>query len=186
MSRNDNPKQGFALQMTQGNSTHAQFPADYIQAVFVMWYNAQKPSANEFWAKLRENNPEMCPSLRELARWITDDFAYKALELDNKVEAQMDKTLIENKLEMLERQALAGQKMQDMAWAFLDENGLGTAKNAISLLVHGVRIEREARSVPGFMKDLSKKTDSELLDELKDLLAKDDKVIDITDTDDDE
>lgn len=176
-------KKGFGLEVARNNSTHKEFPSDFIQKTFTMWYNAGKPAADEFWQMLREISPDMHPSLRVLTSWVMDDFTMKAMELDHKVEEKLDATLIEGKLDMLERQARVGRQMQEMAWNFLLENGPESARNAITLLKIGLDTEREARSVPGFLKGLTEKTDMEVVDEIKKLVSGDKDVLDLESSD---
>lgn len=180
------PKTGYGLEVAKGVSTHQEFPADFIQRVFVLWFDAGKPSADELWPVIKEESPKMCPSVRVLTRWIVDDFIKKALELDDKIERKIDDTLIERKLDMLNRQAELGRKMQETAWQYIEENDVGSTKNAIALLKLGLETERAAMSVPGFLKGIVGKSEAELLDELKDMLTGDPDIIDLIPADDDE
>lgn len=179
-------KTGYGMEAARDNSTHHSFPSDFIQKVFVMWYESGKPSAEELWPVIREQSPLMRPSMRELQKWIVDDFVLKALQLDDQIEHQMDKTLIEHKLDMLNRQAQLGKKMQDAAWEYLEKNELGSVKNAISLLKLGLETEREAMSVPGFLKGIIGKSEADLLDELKKMVTGDPDIIDMLPTGNDD
>lgn len=177
------PKAGYGLEIAKNTSTHKEFPADYIQGTFVLWYDAQKPTAEELWPVLKEQNPKMCPSVKVLHTWIVGDFVMKALELDHQVERRFDETLIERKLDMLNRQAELGRRMQEMAMEYLIENGVGSSRNAIMLLKEGLDTEREAMSVPRLLKGLVDKTDAGLLEELRELVSGDPDIIDLLSTD---
>lgn len=166
-----------------GSANYGEFSSDYIQSTFVAWYNAGKPAPEKFYDSLNAVDPTHCPSIRTLTRWIVDDFSLKAIELDRQVEKKMDVTLIESKLEMLERQAVVGQKMQEMAWNYLLEEGPENARNAITLLKLGLETEREARSVPGFLKGMTEKTDVEIVEEIHKLMAGEADILDLSSDD---
>jgi len=83
------------------------------------------------------------------------------------VQKSVDLVLIQTKVEMLERHAQVGTKMQDIALEYLEEHAEEmSAPAAVRLLVEGIRIERESRSIPEALAKLTSLSDEQLLKEI--------------------
>ena len=87
---------------------------------------------------------------------------------------------------MLSRHAVIGKKMQDEAWIWFEgtktDDGhldLGNARTAITLLVEGLKVERESRGTPIIAEKFSRLTDDELVGKLKEYIADTPEVIDM-------
>lgn len=146
-----------------------QFSDDYQLEVFNIWYNASKPNQKQL-IDLVNSDPisGMKPSERTLKEWINTRFVVRALDIDNQVAERVEQELVAQRVGMLERHAQLGMKMQDMGIEYLEEHGVGSARNAITLLVRGVEIEHEARIAPiDILQKLDKLSDTQLIEELK-------------------
>jgi len=150
-------------------STYNQFPDDYQLEVFFTWYNTGKPN-NKQLSELIKPDPVSGnkPSERTLKEWIINRFTVRAIELDNAVAERIEQELVQQRVGMLERHAQLGMKMQDMGLEYLEDHGVGSARNAITLLVRGVEIEHEARIAPiDILSKLDKMSDEQLIEDLK-------------------
>jgi hypothetical protein len=126
-----------------------QFSDDYQVDVFNIWYNAGKPNNKQLLELIGTDKISgLKPSERTLKEWIGTRFVVKALEIDNLVAERIEQELVAQRLGMLQRHAELGMKMQGMGIDYLEEHGVGSARNAITLLVRGVEIEHEARIAP--------------------------------------
>jgi len=145
------------------------FSDDYQVEVFLIWYDNGKPN-NKQLAELIDTDPVsgLKPSDRTLKEWINNRFTVRAIEIDNKVAERIEQELVAQRVGMLGRHAELGMKMQNMGIDYLEEHGVGSARNAITLLVRGVEIEHEARIAPiDILSKLDKMTDEQLLEDLK-------------------
>lgn len=147
------------------------FSDDYKRKLFQLWYQKGKPSV----PVLCNNIPDDwggIPHVKTLSKWIHDDFVPMADRLDEEVEIQLRNRLVSEKLEMLARHAQLGMEMQNLAVEYLEKHKEDiTSAAAVRLLVEGWRIERESRGIPTALEKLSKMSDDELLDEVKQLLS---------------
>ena len=165
--------------------TSNQFSDDYLLEVFNIWYNASKPNNKQLLELIGVDKVSgLKPSERTLKAWISDRFTVKALEIDNLVAERVEQELVQQRVGMLQRHADLGMKMQDMGIEYLEEHGVGSARNAITLLVRGVEIEHEARIAPiDILQKLDKLSDEQLIEELK--LYSSGKIIDVNPVDTD-
>ena len=172
----------------QNLTVSSHFSQDYKIYVFSTWYANGKPNANKLHPMLEKPEPESdkYPQPSTLKTWINDSFIAEAIFLDEQIAQELEKRLVSEKIEMLSRHAVIGKKMQDEAWVYFDgkrdEEGLldlGNARTAITLLVEGLRIERESRGTPVIAEKFSKLTDEELVGKLKEYIADTPEVIDM-------
>lgn len=148
---------------------YGQFSDDYVLEVFTTWYNSGKPNNKQLF-ELIGSDPisGLKPSERTLREWINTRFKERAIYIDNLVAERVEQELIQQRVGMLERHAELGMKMQDMGLKYLEEHGVGSARNAITLLVRGVQIEHDARIAPiEILEKLDKMSDEKLIEELK-------------------
>jgi len=151
-------------------STNTGFTDDYKNEVFTIWYNLGKPIASVLFEKIPipETNYGIKPAAKTMWSWISSDaWRARAKELDAGVQKSVDLVLIQTKVEMLERHAQVGTKMQDIALEYLEEHAEEmSAPAAVRLLVEGIRIERESRSIPEALAKLTSLSDEQLLKEI--------------------
>lgn len=153
-------------------SPETSFSDTYKQQIFSQWYQAGKPGANKLYPQLEGLDPYTGCKLAKstLAGWISKDFHDWAVPLDEEVRNNLENSLVAEKVKMLERHAETGKKMQALGIQYLEENGVGGSRNAIQLLVEGLRIERESVGAPKFNVQMSEMTDEQLVEKVKDML----------------
>ena len=150
-----------------------QFPPGYMDEIFTLWYSLGKPNTNILLAKIPPcpqagNNK---PGMSALYAWVKDVFRPRAVALDEEVMNKINERMVAEKVEMLNRHADIGIKMQDMAMAYLKdhEEDLGVS-TSVKLLVAGVEIERESRGIATTVEKISRMSDTELEKEVQRLL----------------
>ena len=132
-----------------------------------------KPSATAFRRTIDEPDPFLgvIPGVPVILKFMKESWYESAKELDEQVGKQLEANMIAEKVSVLERHAKTGLKMQTLAMEYLDEHGVGSARNAIEMLVKGLEIERISVGAPKVAAKLMDMTDEQLLDELKQLVS---------------
>lgn len=145
---------------------------DYRLATYMLWYNSGKPSAEVLHRALRPDpNSGIKPNVSTLRIWIKDSFIPTALETDERVADEVNQAMVSQRIEMLDRHAEIAKEMQEMALAYLRENGLGSSRNALTALIQGVEMEHNARIIPtDILAKLGTMSDSKLLETFTDML----------------
>jgi len=149
------------------------FSPDYKIYVFSTWYACGKPNAKKLQGLLEKPEPESgkFPSPSILKIWIDNEFVAQAIFLDEKVALELENRLTSEKIEMLSRHATIGKGMQETAMSWLEDNpDLGNARTAITMLVEGLKVERESRGTSQMGEKFSKLRDDQLIDKLKELV----------------
>ncbi len=148
------------------------FSPVYKQTAFSIWYSRGKIPAHDLY-NLLESEDGFLPSHNTVQNWITDEFVPQGEALDLQVKTAMDQRLIQERIKMLEEHTKLAHTMQEMGLEYLEANR-ETLKvpNAVRLLIEGVRIERESRGIPAMLEKMSNRSDEELLNELKEIVAK--------------
>jgi hypothetical protein len=151
-------------------------PKPYKEKIFYLWYNKGQPGGKALReilpvSDLDDYNLNQLPSVHTLYSWIRDDFIPRAYEMDRKVGDQLDHEMIKQKVEMLKRHAEVGTEMQNLALDHLRmyKDDLDSA-TAVRLLVRGVEIERDSRTIPKALEMMASKSDEELVAEVKKLI----------------
>ena len=145
--------------------------AAYKEELFLLWYKKGKPGHKTFYNIIPASSSGWKPTRQTLARWISSDFLERARALDTAVHKELELRIVHEKVEMLERHAALGEKMQQIGADWLVDNIDDiTASVAVRLLVEGWRIERESKGIPKALEKSITMSDDELLDEIQDLI----------------
>lgn len=145
---------------------------DYLEYIFMTWYQAGRPNARKLQLTIKENKYGTKLSVPDLKRLIETEFADRAAEMDAEVADQLKSKLVQDKLSMLQQHAGLGVELATMGIEYLRENGIGNARNALQAITLGVQIERNSRGVDAVLSQIANKTDQELLDDLRSLVEK--------------
>lgn len=156
------------LPLREVSPRNDQFGEPYWREIFTVWYSNGKPTANTL-VDMIPVHPifNIRPSKSALRNRIFGDFTEWSAELDKDVIQHLNTTLVAEKIAMLDRHAKVSQKMQKMGMDYLDANGVGGARNAIQLVIEGLRIERESIGAPKIAQKVMDMDDKQLLDELR-------------------
>jgi len=150
------------------------FPEEYKNEIFMLWYNEQKPTANNLFTLLPpEKFSGEVTTAGTVASWINTIFKPRAKLLDEQVMAELEGRMVKEKIEMMERHADISTKMQDIAIEYFDSIDIQdklTPSTATRLLIEFIQIERESRGLPQAMKKMIDKSDDDLMKELEKII----------------
>jgi hypothetical protein len=146
------------------------YSKNYKDKLFNIWYEKGKPGRMRLWNIIPDDDEGYKPSSSVLDSWIAE-WRERASILDEQVRMQIDAQLIKEKVEMLNRHANTGVKMQDMGLEYLDNHKDElNANTAVRLLVEGINIEQDSRGVGTALKKMMNMDNSELVDEISAIL----------------
>ena len=156
------------------NKTRIEFTEDYQKQIFILWYNLGKPTSSRLYSvivekDLKEELSGEMVSENTLRKWIKD-FEAKAIILDKGVSDELEKQLVADKINTMKFHAEMGRKLQVMGMDYLENNGLGNARNALSAVLEGMRVEKENSGTAIKLAELDKLSNEELVDELRKLV----------------
>ena len=161
------------MNITEKPKIHS-FPEEYKNEIFMIWYNEQKPNANNLFTILPpEKFSDAVPTEGTITSWINTIFKPRAKLLDEQVMAELEGRMVKEKIEMMERHADISTKMQDIAIEYFDSIDIQdklTPSTATRLLIEFIQIERESRGLPQAMSKMINKTDEELVKELEKII----------------
>lgn len=160
------------LRSYYSKSSRGPMTADDKEKFFYTWYNNGRPSAAKFHTILQTKFPgEFIPTVNTLDGYMPE-YKHRALELDAEAHMQIEAAVIAEKVEMLRRHAVTGFKIQNIAIEYIEAHqDQMSMPAAVRLLVEGVRIERESRGIPEALEKMSKMTDEEVLEEIKQIIT---------------
>jgi len=134
-----------------------------------------KPSSSVLRDSIPEDHKGIKPHTDTLNAWV-GGWLDRANHLDEQVNYQLDKRLIQEKVDMLRRHTVVAENMQNMAVeqfeSHKDDLDYITANTALRMLTEGIRIERESRGIPGMLEKMASKDDEAILDDIKKLVKK--------------
>jgi hypothetical protein len=161
---------------------NSHFSQDYKIKVFMLWYNHGRPGyaglIDLVSATLGKDVNGRIPAQRVITNWVQEEFVTMALDLDEQIARQLETKIVTEKVKMLEEHAKIGHELAEMGLEHLKENGLGNARNALTAVIEGLRIERDSRGISQISEKLAKMSDEQLIEQLTDLVSKSD-IIDI-------
>lgn len=151
------------------------YPPGYKDQIFTLWYSMGKPIARVLYSKVPVcEGYDTRPTLDTIQDWTWSvEFKERAAILDEQVMAQINQKMVAEKVEMLNRHAVIGSEMQDMAMAYLNEHkdDLGVS-SSVRLLVAGVEIERNSRGIATTFDKFDKMSDSQLNDAIQRIIER--------------
>jgi len=161
------------------------FSEDYLTKIFIIWYNANKPSEQRLHQMITEKDPNTNSFLtpNQLKNLIQNEFTAKAAFLDEQAALGLEKQLVSDKLMMMKEHAMLGRQLRDMGMDYLKEHGLGSSRTALSAFIEGIKIEQSSRGTPREIAKIANMTDDELLGTLKELLVDNSQLISIEPSD---
>jgi hypothetical protein len=148
------------------------FPENYIQECFYKWYAAGCPKQI---AKIIEIVPAdvdgIKPNANQIRSWLANDWVPHAEALNAESEKDIEIKLIDQRKEILSRQAEEGKLLQEKGMEFLKEGKFKNAGEAIRAVIMGAALESKASGIDLFM-DIMGKSNKELLQFIKEQQTK--------------
>jgi hypothetical protein len=151
------------------------YPPGYKDQIFTLWYSMGKPIARVLYPKVPVYEEfGTRPPIDTIQDWTwSPEFKERAVILDEQVMTQVNQKMVAEKVEMLNRHAVIGSEMQDMAMEYLKkhEEYLGVS-SSVRLLVAGVEIERNSRGIATTFDKWEKMSDSQLNAEIQKIIER--------------
>ena len=146
----------------------------YKEGCFQAWYAAGKPVyANILEDILPEDEHGRKPNLEVVRRWRNEDeWDKKADELDSRVTQKVEDSLVNEKVEMLIKQAEKARKIQEEGMEYLDANGFDSASSALQGIIKGAELERTSVGLSDAILKIAKMTNEQLMAETQKMLQK--------------
>jgi hypothetical protein len=149
------------------------YNSEYKEKIFLEWFNLGQPGGRVLQRHI-PIDPLMgnVPVIETLQRWIQEEWTERADIINEQVKAELEGTIVKEKVEMLSRHAEIGKEITDKAIEYFRENEFTTSANALNALVQGVRIEKESRGIPDALQKMQTTSDEKLAEEVYKLLEK--------------
>lgn len=150
-----------------------EFPREYREEVFQIWYRAGRPSIHKLRPLLSPADLDgRVPSEEALGIWRKDDgWVIRADDLDTEVARRNDRDAIQQKLEMLRRHAAVSMTLIEKGSKFLETTGITKAADAIRAIALGMEGESRSRGFRVALDSMGKKSDEELVHYLEQLVG---------------
>lgn len=149
------------------------YSMDYVEKCFLIWYKLGRPVITEFIKHVPSDIDGSTVSYNSLVKWpIRYAWNERADVLDAEVSRQIEIQAINEKVEMLRRQADLGKKLQDAGQEYFENNPIESDRTALGAIRTGVEIERNARGIPDALLKIAELKDEELGDIVSKLLTK--------------
>lgn len=142
---------------------------EYKNKCFIEWYSNKRPSSP---ARTREIIPVdekgRKPNYPMLSRWMKElEWNEKADEMDAKAMILVEEVLVNQKAEMLKRQAMDAFAIANAAREYLlGEDGFDTSASAVNAYFKATEEERVTRGIGEFIKKVSAMSNSDLEQEI--------------------
>jgi cysteinyl-tRNA synthetase len=151
----------------------SQYSMEYKWEVFTVWFRNGRPTAPVLINQIGYDEfTKNKISVAILGKWVRE-FKIQAAALDTQINNQLERRLVAEKIEMLNKHAQLGQDIQQMAMDYIEAHKDDLkVPNAVKLLIEGVRIERESRGIPQALDKMANKSDEELLKEIANIISK--------------
>jgi len=154
--------------------TFVVYTESYKEACFQAWYAAGKPTlVKDLLEALPEDEHDRKPHPDVVRRWRNADrWDLRADKLDAQVTMRMEDTLINQRVEMLQKQAQRAKKLQEDGMEYLEENGFDSSSSALTAVLKGAELERTSLGLSDTIMKLAKLTNDELTSETQKLLQR--------------
>ena len=140
---------------------------EYKWKVRQQWYQEGRPTPVKLLNNLVTDEYGRKPHPLAIATWRRDElWDVWADELDSKVMAVAEDSLIIQKAEMLKRHAQVGWLMIDKGMEFLASGTFDSSSSAVAAIKAGVEIERTSRGIGDMLVRMSQMGDDALKQEI--------------------
>lgn len=141
---------------------------DYKNKCFIEWYTNKRPSSP---AKTREIIPMdekgRKPNYPMLSRWMKElEWNERADEMDAKAMILVEDVLVNQKAEMLKRQAMDAFVLANAAREHLLNSGFDSSASAVNAYFKATEEERLTHGLDDFFKKVAEMSNSELEQEI--------------------
>jgi hypothetical protein len=154
----------------------ADYSEKYIDQCFYTWFDGDRTVGNALIDKLPENEEGKKPGIFTVKRWVEEKgWVERADALDAEVSIQVEKSVIQKRVEMYEKHAKLADELITMGREFLqkqvDGGGLKTENAALRAIELGFQTERVSVGVSDMVRKIGEMTPDQLDNELRKLLG---------------
>lgn len=153
---------------------------DYLEQCFEVWYSMGQPNNMNLLIDRIPDSPNGGKPTKVflLNTKNTRGWSERADAMNTKAIQKVEDQLIDQKAEMLKRQAQQAFEIAERAREHLLENGFDTSSAAVNAIKWATEEERTVRGVSEMMIKISKMTPDELMQEAAKLLKRNSEAID--------
>lgn len=145
----------------------------YIESSFISWYKLGRPVLTVFATKMTPDENGRIPPQETFTQWRRDyNWEQRADILDAEVSHQIELRAVNERIEMLNRQAVSATELQESGMAYLNEHGFEKAADALRAVIQGAELERASRGLPTALVEISKMENSKLQDVVQKLMKR--------------
>lgn len=145
----------------------------YKEKTFIAWYSAGCPSGERLLLCIPKDELGREANIDVVKRWMKNEgWRERADILNQQVAREIEQRAVEARVEMLNRQAEVGKKLQQLGMDFFDDHYLDKPGEAIRAIVDGAALERSSRGLPDALLKVAEMKDEQLSSVLANLLNK--------------
>ena len=139
------------------------YTESYKRIVFQTWYSQGRPAIKKLHDLIPVDEDNRKPSTHVLKKWRVElGWEMQADELDTKAIILSDDFLVEQKSQMLMRQAQTGFVLQQIGLAALISGGFDSSSAAVNAVIRGAELERSSRGIGEALRKMVDMSDDEL------------------------
>ena len=166
--------------------TTEQFDDGYKEICFRTWYAAGRPPNTRAVELLPPDEFGRKPAVATFDKWRTGLlWDFRADDLDTRAIAIADEDLVLQKVEMLKRHADEARRISDSALTMLLKDGFDSSASAVNAYFRATEQEQKARGISELISKMSKMTNEELQEKIRDMLRRgneNDQIVEVVDT----
>lgn len=109
--------------------------------------------------------------IRRYSEWFDWDKKANQRDIELGVKATNDEIIVDKCIEVVERHKEISKALLGIGMKFLEENGVETARDALAAIKLGMEMERKSFDLPDYVKEITSKTDQELVRRARELMT---------------
>ena len=164
--------------------TYVRYTDEYKTACKHGWYSAGRPKEGDVWlAATPEDEKGRKPGINVLRKWKAEMmWDFWADDMDSRSIAIAENSLVQQKADMLQRQAEMARQLQDKGLDYIQSAGFDNSSSAVQAIIRGAELERTSRGIGEMIVKMATMGDSELKDEIMKMInrgAENDQIVDV-------
>lgn len=150
-----------------------EYPEQYIEDVFYLWYSGGRKQGNDFINSLPDAPDGRKPSKFTIIKWTeTRGWVERADALDAQLSVSLDDIILQKRKEMFEERIKVADEVLDRGLEFLRITGIKTDATAVRAIELALSVKRDSVGAVESYAKIAKMSDEEIQKELEALLGK--------------
>lgn len=150
--------------------TQYNFPDEYKELCFTIWYKSMKPHLKQLHAIIPDSQGNK-PSVEALSKWkLNDGWDERAQDIQLAVRDRLAAELVNERTKMLREQADQAAIVRTAAFDYLTVTGFDSASSAVQALKWAVDTEQKARGIESALTNMGGATEEQLKKEFMRLI----------------